>query len=329
MDMPIEERILTGLFLVSTESNRILAELKPEWVDEVSGSIAEKKKFLGIEAELEQLFPYQAYLSEGIDGEEYSNSFLTQPNVFARIRPGFKEKVLSKLKDYEVQFEILGEQAISVSPNAKLDQILSLDKEAVIQDWSSQRTGDEFSHLLQGDYLTIWDCCAASGGKSIMAYDLNNSLQLTVSDIRSSILNQLRDRFKRAGINRYDELTADLSKPIREIPNHPFDVIIADLPCTGSGTWARTPEQLHYFDESRIEWYAALQRSIVVNSMAHLKRDGYLVYITCSVFKQENEMNIDALLSEYELDLVSQKVIPGYDQRADSMFISILSHAQL
>lgn len=63
--------------------------------------------------------------------------------------------------------------------------------------------------------------------------------------------------------------------------------------------------------------------------MAHLKRDGYLVYITCSVFKEENEMNIERLLSKYELDLIAQKVIPGYNERADSMFISILSHAQL
>ncbi len=326
---PIQERILMGLLLVSKESNRVLEELKPEWVGKVSASIEEKKQFLGVEAELEQLFPFQSDLSEGIDGEGFSDSFLTQPNVFVRIRPGFKNKVIRALEDHAVQFDVLSESALSVSATTKLDQILNLDKEAVIQDWGSQQIGDEFSHLLKDDSLKVWDCCAASGGKSIMAFDMNNSIQLTVSDIRASILNNLRDRFKKAGIKRYDELTADLSKPIREIPNHPFDMIIADVPCTGSGTWSRTPEQLYYFDESKIEWYTALQRSIVVNSMAHLKRDGYLVYITCSVFKQENEMNIDRLLSEYELDLISQKVITGYEQKADSMFISILSHAQL
>lgn len=335
MDVPKEERILMGLFLVSQEPNQVLEALKPEWVDKVTSSIAEKKRFLGIETELEQLFPYRSGLSEGIASDEFSDSFLTQPNVFVRIRPGFKETVLNKLKSHDIQFEIVGEQASSVSPNTKLDQILVLDKEAVIQDWSSQQVGNELFELfqtlkqVQGDPLRVWDCCAGSGGKSIMAFDLNNSIQLTVSDVRSSILNNLRNRFKKAGINRYDELTADLSKPINDIPNHPFDIIIADVPCTGSGTWSRTPEQFHYFDESRIEWYATLQRSIVVNSMAHLKRDGYLVYITCSVFKEENEMNIERLLSKYELDLIAQKVIPGYNERADSMFISILSHAQL
>lgn len=331
----MEERILIGLFLVSTESNRILDELKPEWIELVHASIEEKKEFLGIETELDQLFPYQKELSMGIEVDGFSNSFLTQPNVFVRIRPGYKEEVFGKLKSHQVEFEQISEQAISVSPSTKLDQILNLDKEAVIQDWSSQQLGNELFDVFQtlnqdqSDPLRVWDCCAASGGKSIMAFDINNSIQLTVSDIRASILNNLRNRFKKAGIKRYDELTADLSNPIRDIPNHPFDVIIADVPCTGSGTWSRTPEQLYHFDESRIEWYATLQRSIVVNSMAHLKREGFLVYITCSVFKQENEMNIDSLLSEYQLELVSQKVISGYEHNADSMFISILSHAQL
>jgi 16S rRNA (cytosine967-C5)-methyltransferase len=48
--------------------------------------------------------------------------------------------------------------------------------------------------------LAVWDCCAASGGKSILVKDTLNSIQLTVSDIRQSILNNLQQRFAVAGI---------------------------------------------------------------------------------------------------------------------------------
>ena len=107
------------------------------------------------------------------------------------------------------------------------------------------------------------------------------------------------------------------------MPNAPFDVIIDDVPCTGSGTWGRNPEQLFYFDEARIGEYALLQRSIISNAVPHLKQGGALVYITCSVFKQENEENVAFIEQELGLKHVRSGSIPGYELKADSMFAAV------
>ena len=78
-------------------------------------------------------------------------------------------------------------------------------------------------------------------------------------------------------------------------------MIIADVPCTGSGTWGRTPEQLYYFEDRKIEEYASLQKQIVTNVISHLAPGGYFLYITCSVFKKENEEAIDFIKDKFQL----------------------------
>src|SRR5690606_22553915 len=133
-----------------------------------------------------------------------------------------------------------------------------------------------------------------SGGKSIMAFDLLDRIRLTVSDVRESILDNLEQRFLTAGIKSYTAFTADLAiarfNPNDYLsPKTKFDLIIADVPCTGSGTWGRSPEHIRYFDTMQIEKFSLLQKNIVDNAVRLLLPGGAFLYITCSVFKKENE----------------------------------------
>ena len=169
----------------------------------------------------------------------------------------------------------------------------------------------------------VWDCCAASGGKSIMLHDLGFNYQLFVSDIRESILTNLSNRFQIAGITKYSKFIADLTSPNIKTPVSKFDVIIADVPCSGSGTWGRTPEQLSYFKPSDLEVYTNRQLKIVENLGQFLDSNGILVYITCSVFETENE-NIVLHISQNGFELIHSEYILGYNHKADSMFLSIL-----
>jgi 16S rRNA (cytosine967-C5)-methyltransferase len=121
----------------------------------------------------------------------------------------------------------------------------------------------------------------------------------------------------------------DLSKPDTIIPDpfkdKKFDIVICDAPCTGSGTWGRTPEHLYFFEEKKIAYYSGLQMNILKNVIPYLKNGGKLLYITCSVFKKENEDVISFLIENSTLKVEKMEILKGYDKKADTMFVALLS----
>ena len=335
LSLTAQERIITGLFLSSQSPNPVLNSLRPEWDEKATVSIEEKETFLSEQYPLDEgdrfvidkVFPWAQELSNDINHVAFCKSFFIQPDVFIRVRPGYEQKVSAKLKNENIEFLSINKNCISVPQATKLDKILELDREAVIQDYNSQLTANYFplparekEKQKEKEFL-VWDACAASGGKSIMAYDLDPSIQLTVSDVRASILANLRERFKRAGIKNYRSI--DLSKENLD-PAEKYDLVICDVPCTGSGTWSRTPEQLYFFETTTIDDYAHIQKKIVSSVVRHLKPGGQVVYITCSVFRKENE-DIVEHFKQAGLTVNKMELLKGYASKADSMFVSLLT----
>jgi 16S rRNA (cytosine967-C5)-methyltransferase len=322
---PTENDIIESLFLCAENSHPILEPLRPEW-NALSGSdIAEKAKQLKIDLANFQIFPPAATLSTGMDAPAFNLSHLRQPLVFIRIRPGNKKMVLSKLEKAAVAFKLLGEDCIAVSAAVPLNNLLMIDKEIIIQDYSSQCVGGLISLVKPAGnkVLNVWDCCAASGGKSILAKDVLGNIKLTVSDIRESILQNLKKRFIIAGIGGYHAQVADLSKPLKTIQGAPFDLVIADVPCSGSGTWGRTPEQLCFFKEKTMQHYQQVQQKIISQVYPFIKQGGYLLYITCSVFAGENEDNVKYITMHTGLQLVKMELFKGYGLQADTLFAAL------
>jgi 16S rRNA (cytosine967-C5)-methyltransferase len=284
---PFEEKVLIGQFLTSTTSNVFLQQLNPELNDHIRLSLIEKLQFLNATGEWKKIFQWHAELSSEIDEEDFILSHLIQPDVFLRVRPGNETRVINKLNESDTSYAILKENTLVVPPNFKASEIFVLDKEVVVQDLSSQQVLDPLIELIQNNQaISVWDCCAASGGKSLLLYDRFINVQLTVSDIRKSILYNLHSRFSRAGIKDYNAFVDDVSQP-GFIAKEKYDVVICDAPCSGSGTWSRTPEQLVYFDAEKINHYQQLQKKIAINASRAVKNGGYLLYITCSVFKKK------------------------------------------
>ena len=189
-DIPINEKILTGLFLCSTEQNEMLEQLKPEWNKKVNTSIEEKYSppagragIFNNQYSIFNVFPWKDELSDGIEYEKFCGSFFIQPDLFIRIRPGNAENVLLKLNSLRVNYEFISPFTIRLPNSFKANQHFSLDKEIVVQDYSSQRVV-EFLPVRRGPSDRVWDCCAGSGGKSIMIYDINSKVKLSVSDVR-------------------------------------------------------------------------------------------------------------------------------------------------
>ena len=326
-DGSMEERILIALFLCSHQPDEILQELKPEWNEKIELPFEEKLSFVDHKFSIQEIFPWQDELSEAIQKEVFTLSHLEQPDLFLRLRPGKEVIVKQKLAKGGIEFQTISNNCIALSNSSKIDTVIQLDKEAVVQDYSSQRVGEFIIPVRQersdSESLRVWDCCAASGGKSIMVKDILGDIDLMVSDIRESILHNLENRFQQAGIKNYESFVADLSKPLN-ISLSTFNLIIADVPCTGSGTWGRTPEQLYYFDGNKIDDYAALQRKIVATAITQLEPGGYLLYITCSVFKKENEEAVEFIEEKFSLELVKMELLKGYDKKADTMFAALL-----
>jgi len=325
-ELPVEERIVMGLFLCSDEPNEILQQVKPEWSNKITLPLHEKLFLLNAGDSFEAIFTFTGDLSNGIEKEAFIFSHLRQPDLFLRLRPGKEDRVKKKLTGAGIQFEIISDTCLSLPNTSKIDSLIELNKEAVVQDYSSQRIVEflRYSIVNSQSKITVWDCCAASGGKSIMLYDLYPNIDLTVSDIRESILANLKKRFSEAGITKYKSIVADLAASDFIFHSSDFQLILADVPCSGSGTWGRTPEKLYYYEKERTEEYASLQQKIVVNVIPHLKPGGYFLYSTCSVFKRENEDVVDFIKQHSGLELIMQEVLTGYDKKADTMFAALL-----
>ena len=322
--LSVEDRIVAGLFLCFTEENELLATLKPEWNSQTHLLVKEKLVLLDKDLVIEQIFPWKDECSEGLATELFTESFLKQPDLFLRMRPGKEKQVKAKLKNAEIEFTSLSNSCLALSNNTKIETVLEADKEVVIQDYSSQRVAEFFPMNIDGNIKTVWDCCAASGGKSILANDVLINIQLTVSDVRENILFNLKKRFAAAGINNYKSFVANLADPKQSVPTESFDLIIADVPCSGSGTWSRTPEQLYYFEPAKIDEYAKLQKAIIKNVINDLKPGGYFLYITCSVFKKENEDAVSFIEENFNLKILKMELLKGYELKADSMFAALL-----
>jgi 16S rRNA (cytosine967-C5)-methyltransferase len=115
----------------------------------------------------------------------------------------------------------------------------------------------------------------------------------------------------------------DLTDPSLKLPRTQFSGIILDAPCSGSGTWGRTPESSTFFKAAQIGEYAALQKKIAGNVAPFLAPGGTLIYITCSVFKEENEDAVAFLEKECGLTIEENGIISGYERNADTMFVAV------
>jgi 16S rRNA (cytosine967-C5)-methyltransferase len=326
----ISEKLLLATFLIEKKSSPLLEKLKPEWNEKIHLNISLKIEMVKDLFSVKKIFPYPDEISKQINFEDFCLAFLIQPKLFIRLRPGYKNVVFEKLKSVHIVFEKINETCLAFSNNEKVSDVINIDKEAVIQDYNSQQTLSLLTSPAKHQTskirhpIAVWDCCAASGGKSILAFDLLKNIKLTVSDTRKNILENLQKRFAKAGIKNYHFFVTDLSiSGPQKMMVERQDLIIADVPCSGSGTWSRTPEQLHFFYKKKIEEYSLLQQKIVSNAIKYLNENGYLLYITCSVLKKENEENVDFLQKNLNLQLIKSEYLKGYEMQADTLFAAL------
>jgi 16S rRNA (cytosine967-C5)-methyltransferase len=319
------ERLSVADFLCNNTPSLVIELKHPSLVEHSSLPVSAKLvmiKDLYSSFDLLEVFPFKEKLSEGIDFQQFVLAFFTQPDLYIRVQDKYEKEVNDALKEAQVPVRNVAEHILAMPNGTKLDTILAKHKHYQVQDLSSQNTSTYFQPKAH-EYW--WDCCAASGGKSLLLHSLEPKIQLLVSDVRESSLNNLDERFQEYGLEKYQKKVLDLLQNNEvELHHYEFDGIILDAPCTGSGTWGRTPEMLNIFEEHRISYFSSLQKKIAANVLPYLKTGKPLIYITCSVFEEENEAVVAYLEKELHLTLERKEVIAGYTDKADTMFVARL-----
>lgn len=278
--------------------------------------------------------PYQSlakHLSQHITTEILTPWFMTEPLVWLSNGNIPLKSLQSQLTKAGITIEQSRGNALAVSAQVNLNPWVE-NGNAYIQDISSQ-TAMDWSNQPMATFChangTVWDCCSGAGGKSISLLKQFPSTNLSCSDIRSNILDNLINRFQLLGLKKPTVFTAALHGPIDHLnnknPNPTYNVIVADVPCTGSGTWRRNPENIHFFDDQTITTFAEKQFSIIQHVTQNLAIGGYLVYLTCSVFAAENENNVKNILRQNpNLHLVSEEFCGGIDLQGDYIYRAVI-----
>jgi len=168
--------------------------------------------------------------------------------------------------------------------------------EAVIQDEASQLVAALVSHALP-ERSRILDCCAAPGGKTLAITDHNPTAAITAVELhphRARLLQKLLHAHPSQS-SRIQIVTADA----QHLPvSHLFDRVLADVPCSGTGTLARNPEIKWGLTLVDLAELAQRQFAILRSALAQVAPGGRLVYSTCSLEKEENETVVEQALSE-------------------------------
>ena len=164
-----------------------------------------------------------------------------------------------------------------------------------IQDEASQLVG-----LLVGSGERLLDCCAAPGGKTAIMAERNPEAEIIATDIHPHRAALLQERL--AALPNVTVMMADATElPVCGL----FDWVLADVPCSGTGTLARNPEIKWRLTAADLADLHARQVAIVSATMQHVRSGGCLIYSTCSLEAEENVQVVqEALRSRADFEIV-------------------------
>ena len=167
---------------------------------------------------------------------------------------------------------------------------------------------------------TVFDFCAGAGGKSlIFAQMMNNKGLIWAYDITAKKLFELVKRATRAHVDII-EIKTQLPPPIKQ-----FDYVVVDAPCSGCGTWRRSPHLRWQLTEKQLKHIAESQAEILSRAEAYVKDGGRLAYITCSLTQDENELQVGRFLNSHpNYQVIKQKRYSPARTGTDGFFLCLM-----
>lgn len=227
----------------------------------------------------------------GADAEAVLDVLKSRAGVFLRVN------ALSG--DVAQATAVLAEDGISVVPVSDVKNALQVTENerrvalsaayqsglVELQDASSQRAINELD--LRGG-MRVLDLCAGGGGKALAMAAMG--ADVTAHDIDPRRMVDIEPRAARAGVEIAIVETDELATL------DPFDLVLIDAPCSGSGTWRRTPMAKWDLTPDRLAELCDIQAEVLAQGAAHVRKGGTLIYATCSIFNSENSDIIQAFV---------------------------------
>lgn len=166
----------------------------------------------------------------------------------------------------------------------------------------------------------VLDYCTGGGGKAL-ALAMDTSRQVFAHDIDTSRMADLPTRTARAEAGVVLVETADLTAQA------PFDVVLCDAPCSGSGAWRRAAEGKWTLTPDRLRALTQIQDDILDKAATLTGPHGVLAYATCSVLKSENEDRVDGFLTRHPEWKLTFSRRYGVDDHGDGFYTAHLTRA--
>ncbi|MCC1491821.1 RsmB/NOP family class I SAM-dependent RNA methyltransferase [Cognatishimia sp. F0-27] len=209
------------------------------------------------------------------------------------------------------------ETALRVTENARRVQQSEAFRSGWVelQDAASQAV---VAHLPLGPGQRVLDYCAGGGGKALAMAALTGG-RIDAHDSAMGRMSDLPERAKRAG--------AQIERIAK--PSGLYDLVLADVPCSGSGAWRRAPEGKWRMSPERLDRLVETQRAIVDACLRHVAPGGTFAYATCSVLACENANQVNWISSRFP-ELAPATVAqfePGCD--GDGLFVACFTRENL
>ena len=231
------------------------------------------------------------------EAEEICKNSNLRPNVTVRINTlkTNKENLKQILTKSKINYTETDMEDFLILKNQKNIEELTLFKDGffTVQDKSA---GLAAITLAPKEGEKVLDCCSAPGGKTTYLAELmKNNGEIESWDIHNHRIKLVEENAKRLGIKIIKTKLQDATKFDQKLEEK-FDKIILDVPCLGLGVIKRKPDIKWQRKPEDINEIHSIQEKILENCSKYLKKDGKLVYATCSILKEENENIIEEFL---------------------------------
>ncbi|MFD1882783.1 RsmB/NOP family class I SAM-dependent RNA methyltransferase [Paracoccus pacificus] len=187
-----------------------------------------------------------------------------------------------------------------------------LSGQVELQDLSSQIAAAALP-VQAGD--RVLDYCAGGGGKTLAMAAVTDA-HFDAHDVTPSRMADLPARAARAGAR------VRILQPGKA--EGPYDLVVVDAPCSGSGTWRRTPDAKWRLTPDRLAGITALQAEILDRAQALVRPGGHLAYLTCSLLGAENDAQIDAFLKRFPGFTVEHRQLLTPLDASDGFFYAVM-----